>query len=106
VPFYKKYYGQNPLLQGEIICNERLGGPLKSCFKARMRFLIVLRTLMLMIPTGILKNVEFYDGFLPVFRTQDQDLHYMSLKRCTNNIQVGYAYSCVKRCQNGVSRHL
>jgi hypothetical protein len=67
VPFYIEYYGQNFLLQGKIVCNERLDGRFKGCFQARMNFLIVLGTLILKIPLGILKNVEFYGGFLPIF---------------------------------------
>jgi hypothetical protein len=80
VPFYMEYYGQNPLIQGKSICNEHLNGLLNGCFMVRMNFLIVLGTLILKIPLGILKNVEFYDGFSPVFRTQDQeqDLDYMT----------------------------
>ena len=61
----------------------------------RMNFLIVLETLILKIPLGIVKNVEFYDGFSPVFCTQDQDLDYMSLtartKICTNDVRLRYA---------------
>jgi hypothetical protein len=81
VPFYVEHYSQNPPFRNSIICNERLDGLLNSCFMARMNFLTALGTLILKIPLGILKNVAFYEGLLPVFRTQDQDLDYMSLSR-------------------------
>jgi len=76
----------------------------------RMNILIALKTLIPKIPLGILKKAEFHDGLMPVFLT-GMDRNYISLKHCTriytNNIQVSYApHSCVKRCQNGVSRHL
>ena len=58
----------------------------------RMNFLIVLETLILKIPFGILKNAEYYRGLTPVFRIQDQDLDYMSLKArtkiCTNIVRL------------------
>jgi hypothetical protein len=43
----------------------------KGCFKVRMSFLIALETLILTIPAGILKNVEFHDGLKPVFCAAD-----------------------------------
>jgi hypothetical protein len=68
VPYYMEYYGQNPLLQGKIVCNERLDGLLNDSFKARMNFLIVLGTLFLAIPAGLLKMAVFSYGLLPIFR--------------------------------------
>ena len=65
--FYIEYYDQNPLFKDKIVCNEHLDGLLKGCFKARMSFLIVLGTLILTIPAGILKNVEFYRGLMLIF---------------------------------------
>jgi hypothetical protein len=98
------------LFKDKIVCNERLGGLLKGCFMARMSFLIVLETLILAIPDGILKNAVFPYGLLPVFLAEIYK-KAMCLKHCTkiytNNIQVSHApHSSAKRCQNGVSRHL
>ena len=65
----------------------------------RMNILIALEISLLVIPLGILKKVEFHDGLMPVFPTEDQDLDYMSLKRCTkictNNVRLRYYWASV-----------
>jgi hypothetical protein len=48
----------------------------------RMNFLIVLGTLLLKVPLGILKNVEFYKGLMPVFCTEfANDITWTAVKK-------------------------
>jgi hypothetical protein len=67
VRLYIEHYGQNALFKDKIVCNEHLGRLLNACFKARMSFLTALEKLILKILPGILKNVEFHDGLMPIF---------------------------------------
>jgi hypothetical protein len=75
-----EYYGQNLKFWDMIVCNEHLGKRLNGGFKARMNFLIVLGTLILKIPLGILKKADVQDGLMPVFCATGMNVVCMKLR--------------------------
>jgi hypothetical protein len=104
VPFYIEYFSQNLPFRDSIVCNERLDRPLNGCFRARMSFLIVLETSIIAIPSGILKNVEFYDGLMPVFCGSGPCLDYLKLHSFMHKSWIDLTLKTLARAKVRASR--